>query len=1297
MRTPAVRRGLIVLAALAAMLALGLAAASLAVRPLAERALAAQVAGGRASVAHAQLAWFGGEGAAGVRLRGVSLDDGKGRPVLRAKLIEAGLGVDALALLAPAPSRLVMQDFFAAVSVSPQGRYGLGYEAAGPPPPLRLDIIALSLTGKARRDRPLSYLRHLDLERGVLALRQVRGPVAWKAQVGKVAFDKRHGRLSADSNVTIDDGLRVARIEGHARGTVGLKALTTNATLSDFLPARIFPAVSVTKPLSVLDAPVSLRAHLDYAADGGVTAADITGEAGAGALRLGPIVQRLDGGALVTRYDPASKQVVVQTARLLAERTRLDVTGRAWLVPEKGRSPARLEYRLVSPESYLTLAPSAPSQHLTDLTLAGAFVPETGRLETDLKVRLGDAPVALKALAWRGANRRASWGLKADMTIGGAIGMPQVYAFWPQQIAPRARAWLVPRLHSARVTGASLHADIPPGQIDKRRLANDMLRIAFRFTDGAVTAAPGLPGVEQAAGYAVAQGNRLDLTMTSGRVQKLAVSDAVVTVPRFFPKGATATVRARVVGDLGDMLRLIDSPPLRLMGSSMMSPERFSGPADLILSLARPMRPDVEAADHKVSFTGRLRDLRIKDVTLGVDLTGGDLAVDGTLDEVLAEGVGVVGPFKGGIDFRMPLKGREAGRKFIQLAGLASIAGAPGAPIRIDINTRYGIGAAVVRSRLFDGQAQWRKGERMQAVGTGQPAAWRQAGLPAGQGMPARVPVRLTMTANRTQWTGPLEADAYSGALAYSRAAGRTIRYSAEITPQEARRIGVGSLPMFKRAQTVGLTTHLEGEGGWAEYAVGGLDGRVGWSAGKTRGSLAYRFDTTLDNADLAGLGAPLRLTTPLAVQTSGVAARGALSGQANLAGAMVRYDISAPQAGRRQFGFSGTAGEQALARLGLDVGEVMDGQLAFTGRLTRSGGALMGRLTGDFGRAALKVPNSGWAKPAGRAAQGAVDISARDGVVTLQRITADGEGLAVRGAGSLSKGKLSVNLPTARLDGFFDGAVIARRDDSGTTADVNARYLDLRPILKRAQRTGAGRQGAMSLNASIDRVRLSEAGYVRDVKMTGGWGAADQRRVTLTAATTAGSAIAVRAFPDKGGTALALQVANLGDVARTLGGYDNLKGGATTGTGRIVPGGYDFEFEVRDVTMQRVPGAAQLLARGGAIQFDRVVAPMKIRGAVVTLGDVRATGPSVGLTAEGVMDTKARTMNVVGVVTPAYALNAALGGLMGSRRGEGLFGVTYTAKGPFASPKITVNPISLAAPGILRRMFEARTPTAQP
>ena len=103
------------------------------------------------------------------------------------------------------------------------------------------------------------------------------------------------------------------------------------------------------------------------------------------------------------------------------------------------------------------------------------------------------------------------------------------------------------------------------------------------------------------------------------------------------------------------------------------------------------------------------------------------------------------------------------------------------------------------------------------------------------------------------------------------------------------------------------------------------------------------------------------------------------------------------------------------------------------------------------------------------------------------------------------------------------------------------------------------------------------------------------------------------------------------------------------------------------------------------------------MRGSRIVLGQSRATGRALGLTTQGVIDLNRRTVDLSGGVAPAYSLNGlvgnvpVLGDMLVSRKGEGVFGLTYTAKGGFATPRIMVNPLSLATPGILRRIFEGK------
>ena len=51
------------------------------------------------------------------------------------------------------------------------------------------------------------------------------------------------------------------------------------------------------------------------------------------------------------------------------------------------------------------------------------------------------------------------------------------------------------------------------------------------------------------------------------------------------------------------------------------------------------------------------------------------------------------------------------------------------------------------------------------------------------------------------------------------------------------------------------------------------------------------------------------------------------------------------------------------------------------------------------------------------------------------------------------------------------------------------------------------------------------------------------------------------------------------------------------------------------------------------------------------------------------------------------------IGDLLVSRRGEGVFGMTYSINGHAGEPRVGVNPVSALTPGILRRIFEPVQP----
>lgn len=153
------------------------------------------------------------------------------------------------------------------------------------------------------------------------------------------------------------------------------------------------------------------------------------------------------------------------------------------------------------------------------------------------------------------------------------------------------------------------------------------------------------------------------------------------------------------------------------------------------------------------------------------------------------------------------------------------------------------------------------------------------------------------------------------------------------------------------------------------------------------------------------------------------------------------------------------------------------------------------------------------------------------------------------------------------------------------------------------------------------------------------------------------------------------------------------------TGNGRL----YIADFSVRDVptlakilSLGSLTGIADTLA-GEGIAFRQAEIRYRFNEQLFEIEDMRINGPAVGLTLEGIIDRRADNVYMDGTLVPAYGINSFLGkipligSLFSGGKGGGLLGLSYNVEGALNDPEITVNPLSLFAPGFLRNIFKLR------
>ena len=186
---------------------------------------------------------------------------------------------------------------------------------------------------------------------------------------------------------------------------------------------------------------------------------------------------------------------------------------------------------------------------------------------------------------------------------------------------------------------------------------------------------------------------------------------------------------------------------------------------------------------------------------------------------------------------------------------------------------------------------------------------------------------------------------------------------------------------------------------------------------------------------------------------------------------------------------------------------------------------------------------------------------------------------------------------------------------------------------------------------------------------------------------------------------------ADAGETLKVMGYFQKMNGGTLEITGQYddaAPGSpLTGQVKIKDYRIADAPILTRVLSimaltgivealQGDGLAFNSLEIPFSLGEGWLEIKDAKATGVSLGFTASGTVYTYADVIDVSGTVVPAYAINSALGHIpilgdifTGGEKGGGVFAVNYTMSGPTSEPKVTVNPLSVLAPGIFRNVFD--------
>ena len=409
----------------------------------------------------------------------------------------------------------------------------------------------------------------------------------------------------------------------------------------------------------------------------------------------------------------------------------------------------------------------------------------------------------------------------------------------------------------------------------------------------------------------------------------------------------------------------------------------------------------------------------------------------------------------------------------------------------------------------------------------------------------------------------------------------------------------------------------------------------------------------------------------------------------------------------------------RAFDRLGIPARRFLDGELRLEARATGQGmGISEIRVDADLLDASLEAPGGVWTKQAGAPGQAGFTLLLQEaGGFRLEGIRAEAEGLALAGSAELSsQGRLTTaNIEQLQIEALVDltGTLAGPEQQGGAfTAHLAGRYLDVRELMPHLRNLGEGGE-MMPLSATLDvgRLTLSDRNELDDFNLIWRSEAAGIRAFSLAGSTSDGPFHASFGAPQEGAAReLRLEAQSAGRLAAILGVEGYARGGRVAVLGAAPPLGTEgpltARVEIRELTLVQVPILARILAAGSfeglsallngeGIEFDAIDASVMFEDGLLTIGEAQARGSALGVTASGTVDFANQSAAIDGNLAPSYVLNSFLGELpvigdmLVSRPGEGIIGIVYSVEGPFDSLTVFANPLSVLAPGFLRRIFE--------
>ncbi len=408
---------------------------------------------------------------------------------------------------------------------------------------------------------------------------------------------------------------------------------------------------------------------------------------------------------------------------------------------------------------------------------------------------------------------------------------------------------------------------------------------------------------------------------------------------------------------------------------------------------------------------------------------------------------------------------------------------------------------------------------------------------------------------------------------------------------------------------------------------------------------------------------------------------------------------------------------EKGLRKFGIDTAGVIEGPIKVKLVQTKKGEQA---VEADLKSATLNLPWIGWSKGKGIAANAKFVLSENKGVRRLKNLELRGKGFSANGNLTLSKTGLdAARFSNVKLNKTDDFDIDLNRTTKGYDVTVDARSYDARALIRSFLNNGkreSGGKAEVRLSGRVKKLTGFSGQSLFNVNLDFAQKGSRVGSATVKALASGNSPTLFSLQPVNGGMRTKISTGNAGSVLRFLNLYEKIRGGSIDATlvrdksnvfrGVVQANNFELLGEPRLAQLLQKPTVPKSIRYNERVQtqlrqirtdqvtVDQLQARIEKGAGFLNIKKGRLGGGDASAAFEGVVYDANNQMNISGTYLPGRSLNRLasripiIGLAFGKGKVDGLFGITFRLKGRYGNPKLLVNPLSIIAPGVFRRLF---------